>query len=191
MPEPRIVEIRRLYNQADSLAREVGELRSEIQIPAINELRYAGHHVLLAITDDGTVDMEAFGKAKSHCERAMYEAAEAGIMFCLDSIEDFRRTYSDLVVSDVISDYANRLARAQVALDLIVRGRSGRSSVAEHVATYMDAFRALRETVQLFDASRDDLNAKRTQQIRAHRQFVIRALLILLGVLVAAIGLAS
>ncbi len=85
MPEPRIVEIRRLYDQADSLAREVGELRSEVQIPAINELRYAGHDVLLAITDDGAVDIEAFGKAKSHCERAMYEAAEAGIMFCLDS----------------------------------------------------------------------------------------------------------
>ena len=189
MPDPRIVEIRRLYDQADILAREVGELRSEVQIPAINELRYAGHHVLQSITDDGAVGIEAFGKAKSHCERAMYEAAEAGIMFCLDSIEDFRKTYRDLVVSDVIADYHSRLARTQTALDLVVKGRSERTSVGEHVDAYMDEFRVVRETMRLFDASRDDLNAKRAQQIGAHRQFVIRALLILLGALVAAIGL--
>ena len=189
MPDPRIVEIRRLYDEADRLAREVGELRSEVQIPAINELRYAGHHALQAIADDGAVDIEAFGKAKSHCERAMYEAAEAGIMFCLDAIEDFRKTYRDLVISDVIADYHSRLARTQKALDLVVKGRSERTSVGEHVDAYMDEFRVVRETMRLFDASRDDLNARRAQQIREYRQFAIRALLLLLGVLVAAIGL--
>ena len=43
--------------------------------------------------------------------------------------------------------------------------------------------------MRLFDASRDDLNAKKAQQVREYRQFVIRALLVLLGVLVAATGL--
>ena len=189
MPDPRIVEIRRLYDEADSLAREVGELRSEVQIPAINELRYAGHHALQAITDDGAVDIEVLASAKSHCQRAMYEAAEAGIMFCLDSMKDFRKTYRDLVISEVIADYPSRLARVQTALDLVVKGRSGRTSVGEHVAAYMDEFRVVRETMRVFDASRDDLNAKRAQQIREYRQFAIRALLLLLGVLVAAIGL--
>lgn len=189
MPVPRILEIRRLYDQADSLAREVGELRSEVQIPAINELRYAGHHALQAITDDGEVDIEVLAKAKSHCERAMYEPAEAGIIFCLDSIKDFGKTYSDLVISEVIADYPSRLARAQTALDLVVKGRSERASVGEHVAAYMDEFRVVRDIMRVFDASRDDLNAKRAQQIRAHRQFAIRALLLLLGALVGAIGL--
>ena len=189
MPDPRIVEIRRLYDEADSLAREVGELRSEVQIPAINELRYAGHHALQAITDDGAVDIEVLARAKSHCQRAMYEAAEAGIMFCLDSMKDFGKTYSDLVISEVIADYPSRLARAQTALDLVVKGRSRRTSVGEHVTAYMDEFRVVRETMRVFDASRDDLNVKRAQQIREYRQFAIRALLLLLGVLVAAIGL--
>ena len=134
MPDPRIVEIRRLYDEADSLAREVGELRSEVQIPAINELRYAGHHALQAITDDGAVDIEVLASAKSHCERAMYEAAEAGIMFCLDAMKDFRKTYRDLVISEVIADYPSRLARVQTALDLVVKGRSGRTSVGEEGA---------------------------------------------------------
>lgn len=161
MPVPRILEIRRLYDQADSLAREVGELRSEVQIPAINELRYAGHHALQAITDDGEVDIEVLAKAKSHCERAMYEAAEAGIMFCLDSIKDFGKTYSDLVISEVIADYPSRLARAQTALDLVVKGRSERASVGEHVAAYMDEFRVVRDIMRVFDASRDDTSTRR------------------------------
>lgn len=164
-------------------------MRSEVQIPAINELRYAGHHILQAITDDGVVDMAAFGKAKSHCERAMYEAAEAGIMYCLDSIEGFGRNYSDLVISEVIADYHQRRARAQQALELVVKGRSGRTSVEEHVAAYVAEYQVMRETMRLFDASRDDLNAKRARQVREYRQFVLRTLLVLLGVLVAAAGL--
>ena len=39
---PDVTELRQLYETADSFAREVGELRSEVPIPAHNELRYAG-----------------------------------------------------------------------------------------------------------------------------------------------------
>lgn len=90
-------------------------------------MRYAGHHLLQSIDDAGTVDIETLRKAKSHCERAMYEAAEAGIMFCLDSIKEFREDYRDVVVSDVIQDYPQRCARAQQTLDMVVKGRSDRA----------------------------------------------------------------
>lgn len=185
MPDPRIVEVRRLYTTADEMAREVGELRSEVQIPAINELRYAGFHILEAIDDEGAVDVEVLGKAKNHCQRAMYEAAEAGIMFCVEEIKSFRHEYRDLVVSEVIADYHQKLARTQQAVDHIVKGRSERASVEEHVAFYMDEFRAVRDVVRIFDASRDDLNAKREQKIEDYRRFVIRSLLMLLGSVVA------
>ena len=184
MSDPDIVELRRLYEKADSLAREVGELRGEVQIPAINELRYAGHHLLQSIDDAGTVEIETLRKAKSHCERAMYEAAEAGIMFCLDSIKEFREDYRDVVVSDVIHDYPQRCAWAQQTLDMVVKGRSDRDSVESHVDAYMEEFRVVRGTLRLFDASRDDLNAIRARQVQDHRRFVIRVLVMLLGILV-------
>ena len=136
-------------------------MRSEVPIPAINELRYAGHHLLQSIDDDGTIDIESLGKAKSHCERAMYEAAEAGIMFCLDSIKDSGKDYSDIVISEVIQDYPQRLARVQQTLDMIIKGRSDRDSVETHVDAYMEEFRMVRDTLRVCDASRDDLNIKR------------------------------
>ena len=160
MTDSNIVELRHLYEKADSFAREVGELRREVAIPAINELRYAGHHILQSTDDDGTIDIKGLGKAKSHCERAMYEAAEAGIMFCPDSIRDFGKDYSDVVISEVIHDYPQRRARAQQTLDVIIRGRSDRDSVESHVDAYMEEFRVVRDTLRLCDASRDDLNAK-------------------------------
>lgn len=76
---PDLQELRRLYETADGFAREVGEFRSEVPIPAHNELRYAGHHLLQSLDNDGTVaDEDQLRKARNHCERAMYEAAEAG-----------------------------------------------------------------------------------------------------------------
>ena len=84
---PDIRELRDLYETADVFAREVSELRSEVPIPAHNELRYAGHHLLQSINDEGEVaDEDLFRKAKNHCERAMYEAAEAGIMHILEAV---------------------------------------------------------------------------------------------------------
>ena len=187
MSDPRIVEIRRLYDTADALAREVGDCRAEVQIPAINELRYAGCHILNAINDDGSVNDDELDKAKSHCQRAMYEAAEAGIMYCADEIKAFSRTFSDLVISEVVTDYHRMLARAQHAVDFVVRGRSERTSVEEHVEAYMREFRELLEIVQVFDASRDDLNAKRARQVVEYRRFVIRSLLILLGIVITVV----
>lgn len=186
-----VAEFRHLYEKADSFTREVGELRSEVLIPAINELRYAGHHLLQSINDNGTIgDVESLRKAKSHCERAMYEAAEAGIMFCLDSIKSFERDYNDMVISEVIHDYPQRRVRVQRALDIILKGRSGRKSVEDHVDAYMEEFRAVRDILQLCDASRDDLNVKRRREVRDQRRFVTRITFLVLGVLVTVLGIA-
>ena len=52
-----------------------------------------------ALNDDGKiVDEEQLRRAKNHCERAMYEAAEAGIISALDSTRAFRQDYKNIVV---------------------------------------------------------------------------------------------
>ena len=184
MTNSTIAEIKELYDFADRFAREVAESRFEAQIPAINELRYAGHHVLNSFGEGGTVDEEELRKAKGHCERAMYEAAEAGIMFYLESINAFKMEYKDLVVSEVIPDYYKHLARAQKAVDVIVAGRTDRQGVVEQVEEYMVEFRAVRDIVGIFDAAREDLNAKRSQLDEARRRHNTRIALTALGVAV-------
>ena len=191
MTETRITEIRRLYDLADQFAREVGEMRSQVMIPAINELRYAGHHVLQSISDEGVVDIEEFGQAESHCKRAMYEAAEAGIMFCLDYIKAFNLEFSDLVISDVIADYQDRRSHVRKAQKLVNKGRTDRTTVEDHVQQYMQEFRVVRETMEYFDLCRGDLHAKRaqaTEDSRRHeegrRRHQTRVLLLVLSIVV-------
>ena len=91
MPAVTLADVRALYRKADSFATEAGEFREEALIPAHNQLRYVGYHVLKALNDDGSVaDQEHLYKAKGHCERAMYDAAEAALMASRDWIRDFR-----------------------------------------------------------------------------------------------------
>ena len=165
-----VAEVKKLFNLAEQYAKEVEVLSSAVQVPAINELRYAGHHILNAIDEFGNVSDDELGKAKSHCHRAMYEAVEAGIMFCLDEIKAFQEDHRGLVVSDVIHDYHERLVRAQQAVKMIVAGRADRESIEQHVEQYRDEFRAVREIVQLFEVSRDDLSAKKAQQVEARQE---------------------
>lgn len=186
----RISDLRALYDTADKFAREVAEFRSEIPIPAYNQLRYAGYHLLQALDDSGSISSnEQLRRAVSHCERAMYEAAEAGIISVLYSIDQFRKDYKDIVVKDVVDDYASIVVQARKAQDLLARGRSDQMSSSERASCYMETFRQLRDASEMLEASRDDLNAKLSEQVRDRRRFIVHCLLILLGAIVAAAGI--
>lgn len=183
-----VAELRRLYETADGFAREIAEFRVEIPIPAHNELRYAGHHFLQAISDDvELVDEEQLRRAKNHCERAMYEAAEAGILSALDSIRTFRLDYKDVVVGDVVGGYTEKLVSAKRAQDLLARGRVDRASAVARVSEYMSTFRELRAAVETLEAARDDVNARIMVQVRETRRFTLQLCLTGLGILVAAV----
>ena len=95
----RLREIHDLYDEADRSVREVTEFADEVMIPPVNELRYAGHHVLQAVaakTDDRRT--EHVQKAHRHCERALYDAAEIGIMEAVEIISEFRMAYPTLQI---------------------------------------------------------------------------------------------
>ena len=179
-----LAQYRQLYEAADSFAREIAEFRQAISIPAHNELRYAGHHLLQALGDSGEIAaQEQLRRACSHCERAMYEAAEAGIISLLQSIAQFQKDYKDIVVAEVVPTYGDCKAMARRAQDLLTRGRSKEVAATETASDYMKAFRELRDASDQLEDARDDLNAKLTDQKRGARRFVVTAVIALLGVL--------
>jgi len=178
-------EILDLYERADSFAREVANFRDDVAIPANNELRYAGHHFMKAHAG-ATVDNDQLDGARRHCERAMYEAAEAGIQRAVRMMREFQTDYEDLVVSEVIPDFAARMVAADEAMDTLARGRHGRSSVEDHAAEYMAIFRGLRASCDIFSASRSDLNAIARGDRTDTRRFVIKVAVSLAAVCASA-----
>ena len=181
-PPQHLSDFRALYNRADEFAREIAEFRSEIAHLAYNQLRYAGHYLLQALDDSGSISSnEQLRRASSHCERAMYEAAEAGIISVLDSIDQFRKEYKRIVIKDIVDDYASIILQCRKALDLLVRGRSGQMSSSERVACYIETFRQLRDAKELLNANRDDLNAKQSKQVQDRRRFILGLLVLIFG----------
>ena len=185
-----IARYRQLYEDAEKFAREVAEFRESISIPAHNELRYAGHHLLQSLDDDGTVaDQEQLRRACNHCERAMYEAAEAGITSLLISIRQFKDDYKDIVISEVVSAYSDHKASARDAQQLLIRGRSKEATATATASEYMQAFRKLRKASDTLEDAKDDLNAKLMDQERKARQFIFRMTITLLGTSVALVAM--
>ena len=85
------------------------------------------------------------------------------------------------------SDFRLLAKKAQVQVDA---GRADRESVLGQTQEFMDTYRHLREAVDVLDASRDDLEAKREINRKADRQFVLTLMTrISLGILAAAVAL--
>ena len=132
---PSISELTESYETADRFTREVAQLRSAVAVPANNELRYAGHHLLQALDGKEQISKaDQVRRAKNHCDRAMYDAAEAGILYAIDEIGRFQDDYKGVVVSRVVEDYPKVRALAVGAQATLAQGRGSRAS--EQQQTY-------------------------------------------------------
>ena len=171
-----------LYEMADGFSKEVAEYRETVVIPAHNQLRYAGHHLALSLGPGGIADREQFHKALAHCERAMYEAAEAGIAAAVTQVDRFRQDYKDIVIGDLVPEYKGVISLCVECKGLLARPRSA-DSPEGNAKRYMEKFRELRRGLETLESARDDLNARIASQGTESRRFIIRTLVLIFGII--------
>ena len=84
-------KIKVLYEDAENALKRYERITLSNLAPALNELRYAGHHVLEAdaATDDESRKSHET-RAIGHCERAKLDAKEATIISLLECVADLR-----------------------------------------------------------------------------------------------------
>ena len=174
-----IGELRATYRAADKFAQEVSEFRDAVAIPANNELRYAGYHLLRALNDDGAAtDLEHLRRAISHCQRAQYEASEAGIGSALDKIRQFKEDYKHTPLKDIIPDYSEILQLVRTSQELLSEERDSESSDGSgelpDPAKYMKAFRDLREKCHVLEDHREEVKKQVRIERRKAQRFIIR-----------------
>ena len=90
---PRSNKIKTLFEEAENALKRYERINLSNLAPAVNELRYAGHHLLWAenaATEDERDVHEA--QAMDHCERAKKDAKEATIISLLECVADLRST---------------------------------------------------------------------------------------------------
>lgn len=183
-------QILRLYNEAESFIKEVELCVSEIAFPAINELRYSGHHLLKALVSAGPEQFDKeLSDAVDHCHRSMYESSEAGIGYLLDLLKAFDTDYRDVPVVETVPDYVEIRALAKNVALKLSQGRLNRSSPRGQASDYMDMFRKLREGVDKLEASRSELNKRKKEQAEASRKFIIQVVFWIAMILIGIAGI--
>jgi hypothetical protein len=120
--ESELKEIQTLYATAEQSLKTAESISVAGALPqsVINELRYAGQHLLSALNSaDNKFVEEKIIDTKEHCRRAIFDAKEISLIFLLKKIEAFQKEYSGEPISDVIHDYYERMSKVQDIQELL------------------------------------------------------------------------
>ena len=182
-------DYRRFYAEADGLLQEIQGFRNEAGIPAINELRNAGHHLLQALDDDGQLaSQSALVSGTGHCRRAIYEATEAGIVFAVEIVYKFQQDFKDIEVGDLLENYAGRCRECNAALRLIEAGRRQDFDRTQDHSDRILVFRAIRPFAEDIAIARSEANKRVAKERRDHRRFIVT---IVVAVVLGILGIAA
>ena len=179
--------LREEYDIADKVMKEVQAFVDDAGIPAINELRYAGYHLLnTLIPANGEASaQEELLRAINHCKRATYEASEMGLLTAFDKITDFKSDYQQVVVSQVVPDWTEILTKCDSYRDAITGARqTGDDRSIDHTK-FRDAFVELVGVCRRLDHARDELNKLIEQKRTDAKRFVFAIILTILGIVLA------
>lgn len=81
-----------LFTLAEQRVKLIEQLDYEIVIPALNQLRYVGQHVLEALfLEEGAERTRHIQEAETHASRVAYDALEAGTLDLLMEFEQFKK----------------------------------------------------------------------------------------------------
>lgn len=151
----------------------------------MNEMRYAGHHLLGALDDDGRIiEAAELIRATNHAKRACYEAGEAGILTALDQINTFKQDYKRTVVSSIIRNYGDIISDATHAQDRVKKERDHASPDGTDFEDFVVHFRKLRDHCRILDLSRDELNKLALNERKVAQRWLI-------GICIAAVGIVA
>ncbi len=150
-----IHRIRDLYNEAEVDLKSYGRETNALFVPGVNQLRYAGQHLVraLAATDKQAVQ-ENLGAAERHAQRAVYDINDAAIHFHLAGIAHIR-AQSFVNLAAVVPNYADIVAAVRSAKRHIERAsddyKDNRKKLYEetrqHVVKLRDAHEALIDAI--------------------------------------------
>ncbi len=217
MTSLRITDIQGLYAQAESAIKRYERVGLDNLVAAINELRYAGQHVLAAAaSDDAEEKTKHLLRAERHCERARYDAQESTIVALLEGFATIRNLeLTDSELKEVLPDWQEMLGRASHAQKYLAQAGNVKNVAPEEldgaIADLMNAHEKLcaveplimglrQKKIGAIDAARQAeedrrvaaeemrQNAQRTEE---DRRYVRSIMLAWIGLVVGLLGFAA
>jgi hypothetical protein len=127
-----------LFSKAESICKKVETgLGEGVIIPAINQLRYAGQHLVEAcVLNEPSGQAAEITKAQGHCKRAIYDASEASVLITKKQFENYREEFKEIVIGDVVKDYSLHLVAHGNLKKVIGEKRAGVSKEEHYENIY-------------------------------------------------------
>jgi DNA repair exonuclease SbcCD ATPase subunit len=170
-PGESLKSFREAWDKAESRIKRTERLRTSLTIPAVNELRYAGYHLLRSVVhdqepDDGDTPQESLKKGILHCRRATYDAVDAEAMLYLERAKKFEEEFLDISVDMPGFDYMSIRKQIRLARDLMAAARGAGESRDSYHQKMIDQCEGLRSSVDSLDDARIELTKKK-ERMRA------------------------
>lgn len=187
----RLKELSDLFTEAEAKVKEVEEIDGDIVVPSINELRYVGYHLMRALAAEHPVIEQELNKAADHARRAIYDAAEAQVIFFLEKVKSFQERHRKAAsVTDVVSDYLALMRQVEQAKKRISETRQENLPVnrAEYYQQCEPHILALKDIVVQLELAEPEIAKK---ERKSARNFIFLVAGTIAGVAGAAGGIAA
>ncbi|MBN1290499.1 MAG: hypothetical protein JXB48_01570 [Candidatus Latescibacteria bacterium] len=149
--------VRDLYSLAEKRIKLIEQLDSEIVIPAINQLRYVGWHILESLFSDESYE-DNIKEAEIHASRAAYDAIEAGTLELLLEFAQFKNDFRFITIGDVIPDYLEICEKIDNTRDILSNlNNRQQCNMHEELQTH---FEELLNISRRFAVAREELTKK-------------------------------
>lgn len=180
-------EIRVLFDQAEGYMKSLEHVDG-LYIPTVNQLRYAGRHLVDFLNGKSTPDCSLLEKTKRHCQRAVYDAIDAHIQYHINEVESFQDDFKDVVIADIFPEYNKLIQLKNSALEFLEEGLAKNEDRGE---LYKEAIKLKEQFVDMTNglpAARDELNKKVFQQRRSAIHTWLATILAILGFATGILG---
>jgi hypothetical protein len=180
-----------LWNAAESAAKQSELINRQVLEPCINELRYAGRWIILALSaifagkdriDQFTTIDDAFAFAKLCCMQAKHDAVDSIVVFLHERIDDIAERYGHRIVAMFIPSYHEFLGKVEEIDSLIILSREKRENRHQFYDSILrihipDVQQFFKTVVAAEAAMNEELERERQQMAedeRRHREIVQR-----------------
>jgi len=168
--QEKLTKVKKLFAEAEGICKKV-EMESESGpvIPAINQLRYAGQHLAEAVTSkEHSVQKSELKKAENHCQRAIYDAAEAGCLTAKVQIEGYKEQFKEIPIIDSVPSYSATLT-AHGKLKRLIGEKREDVSKQEHYQELAQIFKTLYDGLIDIESHEEELKKILAEKIKDNR----------------------
>lgn len=177
--EEKIEEIVLLFQKAEVAIKKVELIQNELIVPAVNQLRYAGCHLIRYLKN--SEDNDQLDDVARHCKRSAYDAFEAGIVFSILGYRKFQADYSKVIITDVVSNYSKLQMNVDKAIEFIAEIK--KDSRDDHYKECEKSHKIVSETLKELNSSRSELNKLIKRERNKFYIFVFAGIAALSGLL--------